>query len=78
MQEESIKYSININFLFSVKELFNKDKNEKTKTQVCMNTSPGVNPFLLLISNAVIKKVHIIDVKENLREQRKEKLDGKS
>lgn len=78
MQEESIKYSININFLFSVKELFNKDKNEKTKTQVCMNTSPGVNPFLLLISNAVIKKVHIIDVKENLKEQRKEKLDGKS
>ena len=78
MQEESIKYSININFLFSVKELFNKDKNEKTKTQVCMNTSPGVNPFLLLISNAVIKNVHIIDVKENLKEQRKEKLDGKS
>ena len=78
MQEEGIKYSININFLFSVKELFNKDKNEKTKTQVCMNTSPGVNPFLLLISNAVIKKVHIIDVKENLKEQRKEKLDGKS
>ena len=78
MQEESTKYSININFLFSVKELFNKDKNEKTKTQVCMNTSPGVNPFLLLISNAVIKNVHIIDVKENLKEQRKEKLDGKS
>ena len=43
-----------------------------------MNTSPGVNPFLLLISNAVIKNVHIIDVKENLKEQRKEKLDGKS
>ena len=44
-----------------------------------MNTSPGVNPFLLLISNALIKNVHIIDDKENLKEKRKEKINnGKS
>ena len=78
MKEESLKYSININFTFATKELFNKEKNETAKTQVCMNTSPGVNPFLLLISNAVINNIHIIDSRENLREQRKEKINGKS
>lgn len=79
MKEESKKYSININFELSKKESFNKEKNEQSETQVCMNTSPGVNPFLLLISNALIKNVHFIDSKQNLREQRKEKLDnGKS
>ena len=79
MKEESKKYSININFELSRKEAFNKTKNEKSQTQVCMNTSPGVNPFLILISNALIKNVHTIDSKENLREQRKEKVDnGKS
>lgn len=78
MKEESLKYSININFTFAAKEVFNKEKNETAKTQVCMNTSPGVNPFLLLISNAVIKNIHIIDSRENLREQRKEKINGKS
>ncbi len=76
MKEESTKYSININLILSKKESFNKDKVEKSETQVCMNTSPGVNPFLLLISNAVIKNVHSIDCRENLREQRKEKLNG--
>ena len=79
MKEESIKYSININMDFGVKEAFNKAKNEHRKTQISMNISPGVNPFLLLISNALIKNVHIIDSKADLIEQRKEKLkDGES
>ena len=78
MKEESLKYSINIHFTCAAKEVFNKEKKETAKTQVCMNTSPGVNPFLLLISNAVIKNIHIIDSRENLREQRKEKINGKS
>ena len=79
MKEESKKYSININFQLEKKEIFNKSKNENATTQVSMNTSPGVNPFLLLISNALIKNVHIIDDKENLKEKRKEKVEnGKS
>lgn len=78
MKEESKKYSININITFEKKESFNKQKNEESKTQVTMNTSPGVNPFLLIISNTVIKNIHNIDIKANLCEQRKEKLDGKS
>jgi len=78
MKEESKKHNININFELGVKEVFNKEKNEKSETQVYMNTSPGVNPFLLLISNSVIKNIHEIDAKENLREQRKERVDGKS
>ena len=76
MNEESKKYNININFSLNKKESFNKDKNENPQTQVCMNTSSVVNPFLLLISNALIKNVHTIDSKENLREQRKEKINN--
>lgn len=75
MQDESKKYNININVDLAKKEAFNKEKNENSQTQVCMNTSPGVNPFLLLISNALIKGVHTIDEKESLKEIRKEKLE---
>ena len=76
MKEESKKYGININFETATKEAFNKEKNEHSQTQVYMNTSPGVNPFLLLISNSLIKNVHLIDSKENLRMLRKEKIDN--
>ncbi len=76
MKEESKKYGININFAMETKEAFNKEKNEKSQTQVYMNTSPGVNPFLLLISNALIKNIHLIDTKENLIAQRKERIDN--
>lgn len=77
MKEESKKYSININFDLQKKAVFNKEKNENPQMRVCMNTSPGVNPFLLLISNSLIKNIHFIDSKENLREKRKEKItDG--
>ena len=76
MKEESKKHSININLDLAKKEAFNKDKCERTQTQVCLNTSPKVNPFLLLISNTVIKNVHIIDSKENLRNERKEKVEN--
>ena len=79
MQEESKKYNININLDMAQKEAFNKDKIKKSETQVFFNTSPGVNPFLIAISCSVIKCVHLIDEKEKLKEQRKEKLDnGKS
>ena len=78
MKEEGIKYNININFEFDKKSIFNPDKIEKSKTQVFLNTSPGVNPFLLLISNTVIKNVHSIDIKESIKEIRKENLGKKS
>lgn len=78
MKEESKKYSININFDLFKKESFNKKKNEKAQTKIFMNTSPKVNPFLLLISNALIKNIHIIDSRENLHELRKEKINGES
>lgn len=78
MKEEAKKHSVNINYILSVNEIFNKEKNEKSQTQVYMNTSPGVNPFLLLMSNNVIRIIHETDSKENLRIQRKERTDGKS
>ncbi len=79
MKEESKKYNININFDIAVKETFNKKEHDKFEHQVSINTAPGVNLFLLLISNSLIKNVHIVDSKQNLREKRKEMLDnGKS
>ena len=78
MNEESKKYSVDINLDMAQKAAFNKDKNEKTETEVFINVSSGINPFLLLISNSVIRTIHIIDAKENLREQRKEKVNGES
>ena len=74
MKEESKKYNININLNLATRNAFNK-KGE-AETQVCMNVSPGVNPFLLVISNSVIKNVHLIDNKEKLREKRKEMLEN--
>ncbi len=76
MKQESKKYNININMLYDKKQTFNKEKNEQSKTQVAMNTSPGVNPFLIAISSAFIKNVHNIDEKENIKETRKEKLES--
>ena len=76
MREEGNKYGININFDLETKEVFNKEKQEKSTTQVYLSTSPGVNPFLLLISNSAIKNVHTIDSKENLKIQRKERMDN--
>ena len=78
MNEESKKYSVDINLDMAQKAAFNKDKNEKTETEVFINVISGINPFLLLISNSVIRTIHIIDEKENLREQRKEKVNGES
>lgn len=78
MNEESKKYSVDINLDMAQKEAFNKDKNEKKQTEIFINVSSGINPFLLLISNSVIKTIHTIDEKENLREQRKEKINGES
>ena len=79
MKQESKKYNININFDLATKEAFNKEKIEKTETEIFLNTSPGVNPFLLMISNALIKNVHEIDINETTRWQEKEKTEnGKS
>lgn len=74
MKRESKKYNININMSYVKKQVFNKNKNEQLKTQVVMNTSPGVNPFLLAVSSSLVKNVHEIDEKENIKETRKEKL----
>lgn len=73
MREESKKYNININLDMAQNEKFGENKKQDRQTKVCLNTSPGVNPFLLLISNSVIRCIHIIDEKEKLREHRKEK-----
>ena len=67
LNEESKKYSVNINCSFTQKSEFDKDKVKKSKTKVVMNTSPGVNPFLILIAGAFIKHVHDTDKINNLK-----------
>ena len=79
IKEDSKIYNVNISINFEVKKSFNNKKNEQTKIEVSVQAGAGVNPFLLLISNAFIKDVHVTDEKSALIEQRKEKLpDGKS
>lgn len=79
MKLESKRYSININFDLAKKPEFNKDNVQKSETEVFLNTSPGVNPFLLLISNSLIKNVHELDEKETEKWQQKENMEnGKS
>ena len=75
IKEISKQYNININISNTQKETFNKEKVKQSQTKVSMHTSPGVNPFLLLVSNSVIKIIHGIDEKANLIEARKEKLE---
>lgn len=76
MKDLSRRYNISMNIIFDIKEEFSKDKNKESKTCISMNTSSRVNPFLLLISNSVIKNIHDIDEKESLIELRKEKMSN--
>ncbi len=76
MKEDSKKYNVNINIDTEIEKNFNKETIKQEKIQISVNVSSKVNPFLLLISNALIKNVHTVDEKQNLINQRKEKLDN--
>ena len=73
LDEKSMKFNVPINFESKVHET-PKAKNEERKMKIFMNTSPGVNPFLLLIANSVLNIVHNIDDMNTLREQRSKKI----
>lgn len=74
LDEKSIKFNVPINFESKVHENATKYKNEERKMKIFMNTSPGVNPFLLLIANSVLNIVHNIDDMDTLREKRSQRI----
>ena len=74
LDEKSIKFNVPINFESKVHESATKYKNEERKMKIFMNTSPGVNPFLLLIANSVLNIVHNIDDMDTLREKRSQRI----
>lgn len=74
LAERSVKFNVPINFEAKVQESKPKEKNEERKMKIFMNTSPGVNPFLLLIANSVLNIVHKIDDMDSLREKRSQQL----
>ena len=74
LDEKSIKFNVPINFESKVHESAVKYKNEERKMKIFMNTSPGVNPFLLLIANSVLNIVHNIDEMDTLREKRSQRI----
>ena len=71
LDEKSVKFNVPINYEAKIQENQPKEKNEERKMKIFMNTSPGVNPFLLLIANSVLNIVHKIDDMDSLREKRK-------
>lgn len=78
---ESKDYNIHTGIAFDEKENLSKEKKEYSKTQVSLNTSPGVNPFLILMAHSVIKIIIGIDKSDSLRQNRYKMLEetnGKS
>lgn len=72
LKQEAKDYNIHTGIVFEEKENFSKEKKETLKTQVSLNTSPGVNPFLILMAHSVIKIIIGIDKSDSLRQTRKE------
>lgn len=75
IQNEALNYNVQTGIVFEEKQTFSKEKQLTQNTQVSMNTSPGVNPFLILMAQAVIKTIIGIDKNYSLRETRKENLE---
>lgn len=75
IRDESESYNVQTGILFEEKTNFGSEKVENVKTEVSMNTSPGVNPFLILMAQSVIKVIISIDKNYSLKETRKKYLD---
>lgn len=70
---ESTNYNVQTGILVETKDSLTKEF-ENAKTQVSMNVSPGVNPFLILMAGSVIKIIIALDNSDSLRQTRKEML----
>lgn len=73
INEEAVNYNVQSTISESViEEAENKTKDPQL--QISMKVSPGVNPFLILMANSVIKVIIAIDNLDNVRQARKEML----
>lgn len=70
-------YNVQTGITFEEKQIEKPKKQDTSQTQVSLNTSPGVNPFLILMAHAVIKIVIGLDKAYSLSEDRKKLVEEK-
>lgn len=73
MNEEAVNYNVQASISANVIEDTKKEIKD-SQAQISMKVSPGVNPFLILLANSVIKIVTAIDNSDKIRQARKEML----
>ena len=72
---EAKDYNVQTEMSFEKKEILSKVKKpENAQTQVSVNTSQHVNPFLILMAQTAVRIIIDIDKNASLIENRKEKL----
>lgn len=76
LKEEAKVYNVQTEMSFEKKEVINKVKKaENVQTQVSVNTSKQVNPFLILMAQTAVRIIIEIDKNVSLIETRKTKLE---
>lgn len=75
ISEEAKSYNIQAGVDFEEKNVSKPEKQENLETKVSLNTSPGVNPFLILMAHSVIKIVITIDKACTLLKTRKKNIE---
>lgn len=73
ISEEAVNYNVQANISESIIEKAD-NKIQDSQLQISMKVSPGVNPFLILMANSVIKVITAVDNADNIRQARKEML----
>lgn len=77
IEVQAQSYNVQTGIAFEEKQVEKPKKQETSQTQVSLNTSPGVNPFLILMAHAVIKIVIGVDKAYSLSEDRKKLIEDK-
>lgn len=76
LKAEANDYNVQTEMSFEKKEVLNKPKKpDNAQTQVSVNTSSQVNPFLILMAQLAVKIIIDIDKNASLLENRKSKLE---
>ncbi len=77
IEVQAQNYNVQAGIAFEEKQVEKPQRQETSQTQVSLNTSPGVNPFLILMAHAVIKIVIGVDKAYSLSEDRKKMIEEK-
>lgn len=73
LKAEAKEYNVQTSMVFEKKENLTK-KNPEQKTEVTVNTSNKINPFLILMAQATVKIIINLDKNKSLLNSRREKL----